>query len=141
MGMPIFSRAIVAARGAQLLLPGALVNASAVARELARAGLDVTLLCAGTGGEIAMEDVLGAGAVLESLQKMGPVQIASDAARMALRLFQACRDQLRQTLAACTGGENVLAVGLEADLDFAARVDVFEVVGVVREGALRVARR
>jgi 2-phosphosulfolactate phosphatase len=134
------TRAIVAAQGAQMLLAGALVNASAVARELARAALDITLLCAGTGGEIAMEDVLGAGAVLDSLQKIAPVQIASDVARMALRLFQACRDQLRQTLITCTGGENVVAVGLEADVDFAARVDVFDVVGVVQAGPLRVVR-
>jgi len=55
------TRAIIAARSAGLLLAGAIVNASAVAQVLARTGMDVTLLCAGTNGEPAIEDVIGRG--------------------------------------------------------------------------------
>ena len=46
-----------------MVFTAALVNASAVASALAKTGRDITLLCAGTNGEPAMEDVLGAGAV------------------------------------------------------------------------------
>src|SRR3981081_2472517 len=56
------TRAIVAAAGAHVILAGALVNARAVARATAQIGRNVTLLCAGTNGAIATEDLLGAGA-------------------------------------------------------------------------------
>ncbi len=53
--------AILAASAAQVIFTGALVNAAHVAAALARANLDVTLLCSGTEGYICTEDILGAG--------------------------------------------------------------------------------
>src|SRR5438045_2629948 len=61
------TRAILAARGSAKVLIGALVNATAVANELRRLRSNVILLCAGTHGQVAMEDVIGAGAILNSL--------------------------------------------------------------------------
>lgn len=136
------TRAILAAHGhaeAQpvAVLAGALVNASAVAATAAGMGHDVTLLCAGTGGAVAMEDVLGAGAVLAGLGQQG-YEAGNDSARMARRLFETCRTDLPRVLADCTGGRNVIAAGLEADIAFAARVDEFDEVGIVRREAERV---
>jgi 2-phosphosulfolactate phosphatase len=130
------TRAVIAAREASVLLIGALVNASAVGRELAGGGLDVTLLCAGTNGEVAMEDVIGAGAVISA---MGEVALVSDRARMARRLFEQARGRLREALAESAGGRNVMAAGLEADIDFAASLNRYDVAGrvnvdVEREG-------
>ncbi len=78
------TRAIIAARQASAVLIGALMNASAVAARLMELRHDVTLLCAGTGGQTAMEDVIGAGAVLRSLTarvifaKRWPIQRAAE---------------------------------------------------------------
>jgi 2-phosphosulfolactate phosphatase len=134
------TRAIIAARGAQLLLAGALVNASAVARALVASGLDVTLLCAGTNGEIAMEDVIGAGAVADAAGQLGRVELQSDAARMAVRLFRGAKDDLSRALSEGAGGRNVIAANLAADIDFAARVDALDVVGRVLDAPLRLVR-
>jgi 2-phosphosulfolactate phosphatase len=134
------TRAIIAARSAKLLLAGAVVNASAVARALAASGLDATLPCAGTNGEIAMEDVIGAGAVIDAAQQLGEVEFESDAARMAVRLFRAAKDDLRNALAVGAGGRNVIAAKLEADIDFAARLNVIDVVGRVHDVPLRLVR-
>jgi 2-phosphosulfolactate phosphatase len=133
------TRAIIAARSAKLLLAGAVVNASAVARALAASGLDVTMLCAGTNGEIAMEDVIGAGAVTDAVQQLGKVDFESDAARMAVRLFRGAKD-LRNALAEGAGGLNVIAAKLAADIDFAARLNVIDEVGRVHDGPLRLVR-
>jgi 2-phosphosulfolactate phosphatase len=119
------TRALLAARGAAELFTGAIVNASAVADACRRSGRDVTLLCAGTNGEVAMEDVIGAGAVMTALQ----AKPASDTARLAIRLFESSRNDLRAALADASGGRNVLAAGLPADIDFAARLDAVPVVG------------
>jgi 2-phosphosulfolactate phosphatase len=129
------TRALIAARDAKLLLAGAVVNASAVARVLVGAGLDVTLLCAGTNGRAAIEDVIGAGAVLAAVGRLTDVRPASDVARVALRLFEASAGDLRVALAQGDGGRNVIAAGLGEDVAFAAALDRFDVVGRV-DGAV-----
>jgi 2-phosphosulfolactate phosphatase len=136
------TRAIVAARDAQVVLTGALVNAAAVARAIVQRwpGLDVTLLCAGTGGAVAMEDVVGAGAVMRALEELTDVTPVSDVAIMAGRLFGSARHDLRHILAESRGGRNVIAAGLAQDIDFAARLDALDVVGVVQKDPLAVRR-
>ena len=130
------TRAVIAAREARVLVVGALVNASAVARKLAGTALNVTLLCAGTNGEVAMEDVIGAGAVIAAMGDQA--RPATDQARIARGLFEASRGRLAETLADSAGGRNVIAAGLERDIEFAARLDRYDVVGRVDGSALRV---
>jgi 2-phosphosulfolactate phosphatase len=134
------TRAIVAARGAPLLITAALVNARAAARALIAAGRDVVLLCAGTNGQVATEDVLGAGAVAREIESAGVPITPTDSATIALRLFDGARDELRAALATSAGGRNVIAAGLEEDVDFAARLNAYDVVGRVVDNPLRVER-
>ena len=134
------TRAILAARGAGRIFTAALVNAAATARAARDAGSDVALLCAGTNGHVATEDVLGAGAVLAALRALGPIDLASDVAWMAERLFLAARGNLAAALRDSRGGRNVLAAGLGPDIDFAARLDTLNVVGEVRGDAPPVIR-
>lgn len=126
------TRAILAARGAAAMFVGALVNAGAVAAALAREGRDVTLLCAGTEGDVSAEDLLGAGAVIEALRGRVDVDLPRDAASLAARAFAACRDSLPATLRETWGGRNVIRAGLTPDLDFCARLDSLGAVGEVR---------
>jgi 2-phosphosulfolactate phosphatase len=123
------TRAILAAQSAADVLVGALVNAQAVASALRHLQRDVTLLCAGTEGSISTEDVLGAGAVIDQLSDGGEIHLTSDAAWMTARLFQSERDQLESALGGSRGGQNVRRAGLADDIPFAARTNVFDVVG------------
>ena len=134
------TKAIVAARSAAVMVTAALVNATAAAAALAAAGRDVTLLCSGSDGAPSLEDTLGAGAVLHALQQRTDVTVNGDSARMALRLFEGCRDRLPSVLSDTHGGHNIRRVKLDADIAFAARLDVFDVVGRVSDNPLRVAR-
>jgi 2-phosphosulfolactate phosphatase len=130
------TRALLAAREAAVLLTGAIVNASAVAGVLRVTGRDVTLLCAGTNGEVAMEDVTGAGAVIAALQPDGMNNIA----RTAKSAFEAGRNHLAGVLSETIGGINVRAAGLAEDIAFAARLDAVPVVGVAAGDPLVVTR-
>ena len=125
------TRAILAARGARRILAGALVNATAAAREARRDGGDVILLCAGTNGHVAAEDVIGAGAVLHAMRSMGPVELRSDTAWMAEELFLRHRLDLGRALRQSLGGRNVVAAGLAPDVEFAAGLDTLGTVGEV----------
>ena len=133
------TRAIVAAREAPLLLAAALVNARATAQALALAGNDVMLLCAGTNGEVAPEDLLGAGAVLSELQALAPASPGGPAAMDALELFTSARQDLPRALANTQGGRNVIDAGLQDDIVFAARLNSIPVVAAILSNPLRVA--
>jgi 2-phosphosulfolactate phosphatase len=135
------TRAVVAARSAARLLVGALVNAGATVRAALDGGHDVTLLGAGTNGAVALEDMIGAGAVIDAMLAAPPsiapptIDLADDLSRIALRLFRAARGDLRAALRESTGGRNVVRAGLDADIDFCATLDRFEVAGEVVRGA------
>ena len=134
------TRAIVAARGAGTILVGALVNATAVARAAAAVGAGVTLLCAGTGGAAAMEDVVGAGAVLAALSRVTGITPASDTPLIARRLFDASAGGLHAALTETRGGRNVIAAGLAPDIEFAASLDALDVAGFVDQQTFAVMR-
>jgi len=120
------------------LLAGAIVNAEAVARACAAAGLDVTLLCAGTAGEVSVEDLIGAGAVLSCLPS-GLYAPAGDAAQIALHLFCGACDNLPQALSEGAGGKNLERTGLIGDITLCAALNRLSIVGVVNPDALSVA--
>jgi 2-phosphosulfolactate phosphatase len=134
------TKAMAAARAAQRMFAGALVNANAVAGAVIDAGLDVTLLCAGTDGFVSLEDLIGAGAVLDALAAVGPVVFASDVALAAHDLFLHARPNLRHALRRTLGGTNIIETGLSDDIDFAARLNAIDVVGEVELDRLRVIR-
>jgi 2-phosphosulfolactate phosphatase len=112
------------------LIAAALVNASAAARALLACKADITLLCSGSDGQFSAEDFLGAGAVAFGVSRLGPIQ-GSDATLAARWAFVTARTQLPAALRQTYGGHNNLRVGLGADVDFAARLDVFDVVGKI----------
>ncbi|MBC8108433.1 MAG: 2-phosphosulfolactate phosphatase [Anaerolineae bacterium] len=130
------TRAIVAARGAPIVVVGALINATSIANALALSRRDVTLLCAGTDGAFSIEDFIGAGAIIHRLADAS----LSATARSSLANYLDAKNNLREALRAGPGGRNVMAAGLEADIDFAANIDSIEFVGRVHANPLTVRR-
>jgi len=124
------TRAIVKSRAAERLFAAALVNASITAAKLASLDRDVTLVCSGTDGQVAPEDIIGAGAVLlKLLDARSRVDFVSDGPQSALDSFTKANaagfvEPFRQT----RGGRNIIAASLDADIDFAAQLDVCPVV-------------
>jgi 2-phosphosulfolactate phosphatase len=131
------TRAIVASASAADVLVAALVNASAAARVAASLGRDLTLVCSGTHGAIATEDLLGAGAVVAALRSLvADVQLDNDTARIAESLFAHHRGSLHETLWHSQGGQNIRRAGLESDVAFAARLDALPCVGRLGSGGI-----
>jgi 2-phosphosulfolactate phosphatase len=123
------TRAATRAReaGAQQIFAASLLNASATANALVPQ-LDTThtiLLCAGTNGQIAQEDVIGAGAILFALlQKTYRTDLPfTDTAWLAYHAFAAVRARLPAALKLGQGGINVITAGLEDDIDHCAKLD------------------
>jgi 2-phosphosulfolactate phosphatase len=113
------------------LFAAALVNASAAAKALLSTQCDITLLCSGSDGQFSAEDFLGAGAVIDALEREAKVVPGTDAVLAARFAFHGVRGNLLAALRQTYGGQNNLRVGLDADVVFAARLDVFDVVGKI----------
>jgi 2-phosphosulfolactate phosphatase len=126
--------ALAAAAAGSVVLAGCLRNASAVARVARDLGGPVAVAAAGErwpDGTLrpAVEDLLGAGAVLHALGGR-----PSPEARAAVAAFRGATD-LRATLVGCVSGRELAARGLGDDLGLAAEHDVSRVVPVLRDGA------
>lgn len=122
------------------LLVGSFLNASAVAKaanELQKqTGDTVTVIACGerwvdaTGGEDhlrpSIEDFLCAGAILKSL---GGTK--SPESKVCIAAFEACRGQLEELVFDSGSGREIRLKGLDDDVRYTARLDVFQEVPIL----------
>ncbi|MFE1290877.1 2-phosphosulfolactate phosphatase [Streptomyces sp. NPDC058751] len=135
--------AIAAAAGGATVVAGCLRNATAVGRWLARhrygtAERPVAVIAAGERWpdeslRPALEDLLGAGAIIAELESrgVGPLSIEATAAR-------ACFVQTADVVgavAACSSGIELARTGFADDVAIAAGLDASAVVPVLTDGA------
>jgi 2-phosphosulfolactate phosphatase len=125
--------------GARVVLAGCFRNASAVARAAERlaAGAPVAVIGAGEDGRPAVEDLLGAGAVLAALDPAGAISApaCSPDAAAARAAFVAARPRLGDVLAASDSARELAGRGLGDDVAEAAALDVTPAVPILRDGA------
>lgn len=141
-GAPLAEAA--AASGAVVLL-GCLRNASAVARavleEQQRRGVrtSIALLAAGElprgegGVRFAVEDLLGAGAIVDALSGLG-IDHTSPESAAACESFRGLRGAVRHLLTASGSGQELIERGLRDEVLGATEIDAAAVVPVLREG-------
>ena len=132
-----------AASGGRLYV-ASLVNASAVARavsaEMERTGATVTVIACGErwwtpfqdeGMRVAIEDYLGAGAVLAGLDReLSPEAVVCRAAFMQLR------GDLSRIIADCGSGRELREKGFLHDVVHASRLDCYDTAPVLEAGRL-----
>jgi 2-phosphosulfolactate phosphatase len=115
------SKAVEAASEATHVLLGSTVNASAVASEaLKRAEKNITILCAGTLGEISLEDALGAAVIAREIQRLHEVEIVGDESFLMLHALRGLDAPLAEQFRRAKHGQIVIDLGFEKDLTFAA---------------------
>ena len=138
------TRAANRARTAKHLFAASLLNAAATALSLAD-NIDAThtlLICAGTDGKLALEDTLGAGALLFSL--LAHTYRAdlpfTDTAWIAYHAFAAVRNHLPPALRLGQGGLNLIEAGLEDDIDLCANIDAIPITAAIDPQTLTVTR-
>lgn len=129
------TRAVVHAQRAQRIVVGCLGNRSVLVRTLAAAGLPVHVLCAGTNGRVASEDVFVAGAIVDGLLARADggseARILDDSAQLAHQHWLSGADtpaHMLQALESSQGGRNLIEIGLHEDVEYCARLDLFPIV-------------
>jgi len=131
-------------RSGAIVVAGCLRNARAVAAWLVpqlASGRSVAVIAAGERwGEDdslrpALEDHLGAGAIVAALAALGYGDRMSPEARAAGELFEAGRPSLLERMHECVGGRELTSKGFAADVDVAAALDASTTVPVLIDGA------
>jgi 2-phosphosulfolactate phosphatase len=129
------SKAVEIAYGAKHILLGSIVNAETVASEaVRRATTGITIICAGTAGQVSLDDALGAGIICEEIEKVTPVTVKGDEALLVARAIQNLpSDHLANELKQAHHGQLVIDLGFEEDIHFAARRNSIRTVAVKKE--------
>jgi len=128
--------AMEACRSADRVLIGAMVNVDAVAEAVFECER-VCVMCSGTDRIITSEDVCFAGLLLQRViakrSKEGlPPAFLTDAANIALDHWKAIQSQveagkpLADFFSTARGGINLVRIGHDADVSFAANVDSYD---------------
>jgi 2-phosphosulfolactate phosphatase len=89
------TKAVTIARHAFRVVAGAFINLQAVADYCLTHGRDVVVLASAWEDKVNIEDSLFGGALTEALLHSGAYQVASDAGRIALEMWQTHKHQLR----------------------------------------------
>ena len=135
------TRALRACAGAQTVLAAAFLNLAASASYLQRNQYQAVLLvCAGTGENAALEDVLAAGALAELLAGQGKNSSElSDATEIARRTFIEARANFPHVFNSSLNARRLLAIPeLNEDVAFCRQRDIFDlVVAMEPDGAIR----
>jgi 2-phosphosulfolactate phosphatase len=131
------TRTLLHAAAAARTLIAAFVNYSAVCEQLRAESRPVHILCAGNAGEVALEDALLAGALVDYLCEAGETRL-NDAARLAWDSFDMHGQVLQGALEVSAGGVLLRSLGYDDDIRAAASVDTFNLVPELRLDPLRV---
>ena len=130
------TKSLLAAKGAKHILIGTFVNLKAVINKALSFGNDITVLCAGREGEFSLEDAFCAGLMVTTINNLVCNLDIGDGARWgyyAVKSIMGVLDELNdnqiQTFLSNTKhGKYLLSIGLQRDLAFCARQNIFEIV-------------
>ena len=126
------TRALLMSRQAEDILIGAFANLSCLTERLANDKQPLHIVCAGTDGQVTGEDVLFAGCLVERLatRSTDDPQL-SDAALIAMGSWMSATTEadVEEAMRKCLGGRNLVALGYDADIECAAKIDSAPVIG------------
>ncbi|MBI4537663.1 MAG: 2-phosphosulfolactate phosphatase [candidate division NC10 bacterium] len=119
----------------------AFLNRTAVADWLVRQATDALILCSGYEGIFSLEDAVCAGGVADRAAAQDPALVLGDGALACRLLWGRYRSDLPGLLPNTGWGKHIVAIGLGADLEICARLDVTDAVPVMADGLIRLESR
>lgn len=127
------TRAIQKAERSAYLLIGSFLNATACMKAAIEKKLDVTLYCAGTRQEFALEDGLAAGCMVHKAKTLLPGIQTCDLGEALEASYLYSAHNLPQRLQQTTTGRRLIQHQFSADLAYCSQVDLLSIVPVVKE--------
>jgi 2-phosphosulfolactate phosphatase len=120
------TQAIAACEGARTVVTASFLNLDAVAERLRELGPPWIIVCAGCNGEFGVDDAMVAGALAEALNQDHSL----------VSLYRSVRKELPETLLCSDAGRELIKVGLQKDVPFCAKLNLFAVVPTLGEDSV-----
>ncbi len=133
------TRALHACAGARAVLAASFLNLGATAKFIGDGAFEkISIVCAGTFENAALEDILAAGALCEIIQGGG--DMLSDSAQVSLRAFLQSKPDFESVIRGSQNARRLLSMPeLCDDVAFCLQRDVFRLAAALgKDGALRV---
>lgn len=133
------TRALRACSHARIVLVSSFLNLQATREFLAPKPLDLIVVCGGTFEQPALEDVLAAGALCESLHSTTIQTAVSDSVLMAVSLFLPASRDANVVISQSRNGRRLLSrPELRDDVAYCAQGDIYNfVAGMEKDGRVR----
>lgn len=127
------TRAIQKAERAPTLLIGCFLNATACMSYAYQQKLDITLYCAGSRSEFALEDGLSAGYMISLAQAKYPLLQVCDLGKALMASYLHLAESLAEVLTLTTTGKRLVQHQFTDDIAYCAQLDRYQLVPFVKE--------
>lgn len=124
------TRALLAARSADAIAVGGLVNLSATVAWALAGGRDVTIVCSGERGSLSLEDHVCAGLMVDRLSAVEPSARLTDAARAAVSASRRYGKDVARIAKDSAWARRLASRGAGPDIDACLTLDAFTLVPV-----------
>lgn len=120
---------------APIVIVGSLVNRTACVQvALAVAGerqIDINVLCSADGSTFALEDALGAGAIVDAAVGQDESLVLGDAARFARDAFLTASREMEKAVGSAYHAQGLIEAGFSEDVAYCARIDSSKIAPVL----------
>lgn len=131
------TKAIRHCKPAKHVLIGSFLNVNAVCSRALGYQKDIIIVCAGSQGNIALEDVLAAGYHVSMLKKQMPDIRFGELARTFYYLYLYFKNNLKQILSTTRSGVNLQNLGYTEDIEYCLQENKFRVVPIFKNNTIR----
>jgi 2-phosphosulfolactate phosphatase len=130
------TRAIDTVDKARRLLICSINNVDAVAEEI-EGEKDIAIICSGSEGNIAAEDLLCCGILLGAMGGYLDLESIGDAGRIALFLYHTYSGEIEKFLMECDRGRQLLDIGYREDVEYCSKRNITSMVPEMKENIIR----
>ncbi|WP_418792471.1 2-phosphosulfolactate phosphatase [Phosphitispora sp. TUW77] len=131
------TKAIKYCKPAKQVLIGSFLNVDAVCSRALGYQKDIIIVCAGSEGKIALEDVLAAGYHVSVLKKQMPEIRFAELAKTFYYLYLYFKSNLKQVLLSTRSGINLQNLGYIDDIYYCLQENKFRVVPIYKNNIIR----
>lgn len=131
------TEAIKASKPAKNIIIGSFLNVSAACSRAVTYHKDIVIVCSGADGNIALEDLMGAGCHVSRLKQYYQDVRLSDQARTFYYLYQYFKKNLLQVLQTSRSGLNLQNLGYEKDIPFCLQKNLYKLAPVYQNNSVQ----
>lgn len=130
------TKALYYASPAHHIYIGAFINAKSVADQLLEEDKDIVIICAGTNGNFALEDISCCGLIIHYLTMQDTNLFLTDLAIAAHSLYKSNSQNLKDWISHATHYRTLTNLDLQKDIDFCLTINKYNIVPEYKNGMI-----